>query len=351
MAKPKGLAEVVAHATSGQAAGTLSAWDTISSLFLYAPGCFYFYPWKPAFQALCGDSYQKGYEYFRRDHSDATNLALHLVALVWQLLGNFGLLCQIDEYMQGSVFWGRMWLGPVANAGLGLRPVSALTAFVWSGTLLASPAPFVASLASTLAIVGAYVVAPAVDPRLLEAGAAALFFLVLLACGVLRPKAAGRSLLKDVGVFVKFFVIAASFRVAAARWRGAYAGSEVELCLGVLCLELLLATLPKPTVPTVFGGVIAARVAAELVALPSGGGRASVLLLFYAQGFVAQLSQGCSHEATGQNATLISHEEGGDTAHTRKAKLGFEWAHCSFFPSLLLHSCHESLTAPRPKDK
>ena len=59
---------------------------------LYAPGAFFFYPWKPVMQALAGDRYDVGFAFFRRDHTDPTNLALHTVALAWQLLGNFGLL-------------------------------------------------------------------------------------------------------------------------------------------------------------------------------------------------------------------------------------------------------------------
>ena len=47
---------------------------TLSSALLYAPGAFFFYPWKPLMNALVGDSYGVAYAHFRRDHSDPLNL-------------------------------------------------------------------------------------------------------------------------------------------------------------------------------------------------------------------------------------------------------------------------------------
>ena len=47
---------------------------------LYAPGAFFFYPWKPLIQLAVGDSYASAYRHFQRDHSDLTNVLLHCVA-------------------------------------------------------------------------------------------------------------------------------------------------------------------------------------------------------------------------------------------------------------------------------
>ena len=120
----------------------------VSSLFLYGPGAFYFYPWKPIFQFLSGDSYQVGYKFFRRDHSNTTNLSLHCVALVWQLLGNFGFLLALDDTS----------LVQSLGSGLGLdgleRPLSALTAILWIGTQLLNKAPWQAKIMSSSAIAG-----------------------------------------------------------------------------------------------------------------------------------------------------------------------------------------------------
>ena len=154
-----------------------SALDLVSSSVLYSPGAFFFYPWKPLMQALCGDTYQVGYTYFRRDHCEWTNLKLHLVALGWQLLGNFGLLAALDRQLVAAVLGGSTSTTLLGTA----RPLSAVTALLWSATLLRSPAPRVCSVLSTACIAGAYAAAPRLEPRALEFGAIAAFLTVLVA--------------------------------------------------------------------------------------------------------------------------------------------------------------------------
>ena len=87
-------------------------WVLFASCLLYAPGAFFFYPWKPLMQLLVGDTYATGYKYFRRDHSKPTNIVLHGVALVWQLLGNFGFLAVADASLRTTLCNGR----PVARS-------------------------------------------------------------------------------------------------------------------------------------------------------------------------------------------------------------------------------------------
>ena len=82
----------------------MSLSTSIISSLVYAPGAFFFFPWKPAVQAYIGDTYEVGYKFFRRDHSEPTNVCLHLVALAWQLLGNFGVLNTLDAKMFGA-YW------------------------------------------------------------------------------------------------------------------------------------------------------------------------------------------------------------------------------------------------------
>ena len=112
----------------------------LSSVFLYGPGAFYFYPWKPVFQLLSGDGYQVGYKFFRHDHSDATNLCLHCVSLVWQLLGNFTFLGAFDKYLASRIGFD--------------RPVSFLTAVLWIATLGLTNAPWQTKLLSSSTIAG-----------------------------------------------------------------------------------------------------------------------------------------------------------------------------------------------------
>ena len=56
---------------------------------------------------------------------------------------------------------------------------------------------------------------------------------------------------------------------------------------------------------------------------------------------------GRSHDITKQSATLLNLEGMDDKAK----KLRFEWAHVTYFPSLLFHSMHQSLNATPPKAK
>lgn len=282
---------------------------------LYAPGCFFFFPWKPLGLAAWGDSYASAYKFFRRDHSLGTNLALHIVALVWQLLGNFGLLTTLDERL-----------------GFAGRPLSAVTACMWVFTLLLSPAPMLISCCSSLAIVSAYAVAPYLTPREFETGMICTFVCTLiLACLAIDRKPLA-SIPRGLAFAAKNFGIALVARLSASYWRGTYTGDAQLAVVGVCVVMVALSSLPKPTVPAVLGGVLVARSIGELLDEPA--------LLFFGAAFVAQASQGVAHDVSKQTATLLSHEESDES---RMEKLGFEWAHCCYFPNLLLQSVRESL--------
>ena len=263
---------------------------------LYAPGAFFFFPWKPPVQLLVGDSYATAYRHFRRDHSDPTNLLLHLVALTWQLGGNFGLLAALD----GALF-------DVTLARH--RPLATLTALAWGVTLLASPAPLLVSAASIAAIGAAYWAAPSLSADALELGAMVLFLAVLCASTLLCTPSvtvggARRSSLARLGGSLAralaYFGLACGARWAARPWQGAHAASSAQLNAALALLMGLLAFLPKPVVPCVFGGVLVARPLADLTG--------QEVLLFYGQAFLAQLSQGVAHDVSKQKATLLSHE-------------------------------------------
>jgi hypothetical protein len=87
----------------------------------------------------------------------------------------------------------------------------------------------------------------------------------------------------------------------------------------------------------------------------------SPALYFYSLGFFFTVCQGVSHRISGEEATLLQlnvstigkssegrGEGGGEKDDSKEAKewerLGFEWAHVIYFPSLLLMSVHASLT-------
>lgn len=303
----------------------MSLSTSIISSLVYAPGAFFFFPWKPAVQAYIGDTYEVGYKFFRRDHSEPTNVCLHLVALAWQLLGNFGVLTTLDAKMFGD------------NTLLSqIRPLSALTAMQWAALLVMSPAPHAVSTLSVLAIIGAYLSAPNLSPHGLELGCTVAFVAVLTLTQAFRGKRLKHQL-QSMATTAGYFGIAFTASRGAAHWRGTFADDSSTRLINIALFVLMsvLGMLPKPTVPCVFGGVLAVRIAGELTTQDA--------LLFWGAAWVAQLSQGIAHKVSRQEATLLSHEE--STAHGRRTKLAFEVSHVCYFPNLLLHACYEDLVA------
>jgi len=299
----------------------------VGSVLLYAPGAFFFYPWKPFAQAAFGDSYGVGYAFFRRDHSETTNVCLHLVALPWQLIGNFWLLNAVDRAVS-----------PMLPAPLGVhRPLSTLTAALWVMTLMLSPAPLGCSILSSLLIVAVCLAAPMLTPSMLELGAPTVFIGVLTLSYLVRGQL--RKLVRGLGIVLAYYglalILKEGAKFAATTWRGAWATENPCTTNLVLVFMMgLLGALPKPTIPCVVGGVAVVRALGELTRQDA--------LTFYGAAFLAQLSQGVAHKVSGQEATLLSHEK--DDSHDRGVKLAFEWSHVTFFPNFLLHACHDELT-------
>jgi hypothetical protein len=89
-----------------QQAGLTTALADMCWTLLYFMGPFFSNPVKPVLQRLwCHTGYEVAYEHFQRDHTDPTNLAIHAVALLFQLTSNFALLHRLDELI-GSPSWG-----------------------------------------------------------------------------------------------------------------------------------------------------------------------------------------------------------------------------------------------------
>merc|ERR1712086_156771 len=308
-------------------AGSMLIVTLLSSVLLYAPGAFFFYPWKPLMQWAVGDTYAVGYKFFRRDHNDPTNICLHFVALGWQLLGNFGFLAAIDALLLQQF--------PSA-AQVTVRPFSQGTAFAWSLTLLMSPAPVICSVLSVLAISCAYTAAPFLCPRTLEMAAISTFMTTLVLASVLLKRKGNRTtgFFNDIVHGLTRFGFALLVRLSVTPWYGVWA-AEANHVNGVLALVMIMmGLLPKPVVPSVLAGAIFVRIAGELTAQDP--------LLYYGAAFVAQASQGVAHNVTRQQATLLSHEASNES---REEKMAFEWSHVVYFPNLLLHSAYDSCTA------
>lgn len=313
--------------------GNTTMGHLLSGLILYAPGAFFFFPWKPPMQLLFGDTYEAAYHHFRRDHSDATNVVLHCIALVWQLLGNFGMLAAVDDLMFG---------GAVEVGTLHLRPCLTLTALSWCITLLLSPAPTVCSLVSVVSITTAFVVAPRVSPDELESGAITTFIAVLfVAPFVFKPSVTVNGGRGSGARYVKalaYFGLAIGARAVALPWAGQLVTWAPQMNAALCALMCALSLLPKPVIPCVLGGILVVRPFAEL-----SGQR---FLLYYSNAFFAQLAQGIAHDVSMQKATLLSHQ---DSMADRRVRLAFEWSHVVYFPNLLYQSCHESLVGAKGK--
>ena len=309
----------------------------LSAPFLYAPGAFFFYPHKLLFLYLVGDTYEIGYKHFRRDHSKRlkyvfflrfekknarTNvtlskhsLLLHIIALVWQLVGNFGVLNEIDNMMAGTN-----------------RTFSFVSALLWISILTFSPAPKIVSLCSVVSIVAAFYTAPYIKPRDLEISMMLVFSLVLFVATIMSPS---KTRMKDLIRGIGYFIFAVSVRIAVASSNistDMLRSPEIVL----FCIMCAVSMLPKPVKPIVVTGLILIRVLGELTE--------SYLCLYLGAAFCAQLAQGIAHDFTKQKATLMMNE---DSGVTRSKRLAFDWSHCVYFPNLLFQSCYQSLRLSR----
>lgn len=302
----------------------------ISQTLLYFFGPFFCYPWKPIINAITGESYETSYRYFRRDHSDATNLALHSICLVFQLLGNFILLDTIDGHLCSTT-----WAHCMAYSFT--RPISLLSVLAWSATVVTAPSPPVVTALSLASLWAAYTTAPLVPGRLLEAVVVISFSVTLVAGLLFLSPPKGKPSAKRFSV-VKGFVTALGWLSWLAVWwtverhyGGSFAAHSTEINLALVVVMLAVSAGPKvPEGPAIIGGLLC-RLVAALTGQP--------LIFLWGTAFTAPLLQGTSHRATGEVATLINHNR---PDAIRELKVKAEWAHVTFFPSLAFHSIYDS---------
>jgi hypothetical protein len=318
--------------------------EIISAPLLYAPGAFFFYPWKPLVNAHIGDKYEIGYEHFHRDHSDPTNAALHIVALCLQLVGNFGLLNVVDDMIALHY--------PFARTILPFRFIGAFTACIWMRTLIISPAPALANILSCICITMAYFSSPflAIYYNEIEIVAMAAFVMTQLFTGlVFSNKVDGKKkgfveLLKDILLSFVLFSLLIGVRLAAGVYGGgiwANKNTDTSAGTGMISTNVaslvniafpvllaLIAKLPDPVKPVTIMGSFGCRIIAQLTS--------QAWPMFYSCAFVGMVLQGRSHDVTKQQATLLNIEKAEKNDLSRKIR--FEWAHVTYFPSLLFHS-------------
>jgi hypothetical protein len=133
---------------------------------VYAFGPFFCYPWKPAFNAIWGESYSLGYKHFYDQHKHPSNLGMHLVCLFFQLFGNFSFLSSIDQLF----FPGQQ------------KYLSQISALFWSLSLLVpKECPLLIKISSLASIALAYFYSSSfTGPQIEIAGFAGVFFVFLI---------------------------------------------------------------------------------------------------------------------------------------------------------------------------
>ena len=288
---------------------------------VYAGGPFFYYPPKTWAALRLGAGYERAYAHFRRDHSDARNLAYHCLCLVLQLSGNVGLLAELDELAWGEDSW------PVLSGG---------TMALWSAQLLlhAPQCPAPVRLVSVATLWAAFAARKAIQrgvrqvsyvASVVEALAIQTFIVMGHKPGA-KPAggAFGRPQLKQLLALLAARLLLQ--RVLESRFRGELKGSRrtVNLLLALFMLKTCSRPFDGKQPPFVFG-----LVAWALSILTD-----QAWMTFYGLGFLATFGQGLSHHYSGEPATL-----------PQLAALSDELAHMTFFPALLLHSVWQSLKA------
>jgi len=93
---------------------------------------------------------------------------------------------------------------------------------------------------------------------------------------------------------------------------------------------ILISAINKPVAPSVAAGGLIGMAFSILTG--------QEILHYFALGFFASGNQGVAHGLSGEKPTMVQLNE--DDDHERR--VGFEWAHVVFFPTLLFNSCYDT---------
>ena len=264
-------------------------------------------------------------------HVPPRSHAPHNLAL--QIVSNFCLLACLDKRLMTVV--RPLLLDDVTLALVeGARLLSLVTALSWSAVLMSSPAPASCRLLSVVVIFAAHFGAPHLpdDPAFVEYSSFALFLALLLLCQPTNKL----TYAYGAGFGAWFFGFLQLSKVAG----GMYEDQAAIVAAAEMSALFLLAFLSSDPVKKIaFFGAISLKVCYMLT------GQRDFAYMSFA--FLAMLWQGVSHIITKQQATLMalnkdkSSKKSPDEA--QREKVAFEWSHVSYFPVLLVHSCHASL--------
>ena len=282
-----------------------------SQLLLYTHGPFFSVPWRAPLNALVGSSYETAYLHFARDHTDPTNLALHVACLLLTLAANFAMLGAVE-----------------AKLKMRTAPLQFLTMTGWCAALALAPCPDRVKAGSVLLVV----LGRNLGPRLLPDWTVAAWFQGAIAAGavefILLPEKG-----KDAGGLAFAGVLAAWTAVwlllTKTRLRGALKTVSTPVCFAVLAAMVRLVTGTDPVRGGLYAfGNFAIWPLALMVDEP--------WLFWVGAGFALATAQGVAHRLSGEASTV----EQLQTLGSHK-KLPYEWGHHTFFPNLLLHALHD----------
>ena len=303
----------------------------LSKSLLYACGPFFCYPWKPIINEMSGVPYDVAYKHFWAQHKDPLNLVWHFVCLFFQLFANFAFLAAIEG--PALDFLGVSALSPLRIMG---RPISALSAILWSAILIVprvtskgtQDCPFVAKVASVIAIATAYKHAPFVSGVDIEIyGMIAFFIAWIISLFTRKSKVPPKKESMLILIIVVAKIIIYHMIMASSSWRGSLSVYSNKIIPVFLLGLVLCSSRHDPVILTVAYGSIVGHILSALL-------DNSTLFLFCCA-FTATVFQGLSHAVSGEDGTLVVLQEAKDEA----SKLAYEWSHVVFFPNILLHAC------------
>ena len=113
-------------------------------------------------------------------------------------------------------------------------------------------------------------------------------------------------------------------------FEGKYEEHYMAFNIALGLIMLFVSALNKPVLPSVLTGMFLGVHFSILTHQP--------WLRFWSLGFFASACQGMSHDMSGEKATLLQLNE----LDNHDERVSFEWAHVTFFPSLLFHSIYQT---------
>mmetsp|Transcript_38012 Transcript_38012/g.80483 ORF Transcript_38012/g.80483 Transcript_38012/m.80483 type:complete len:325 (+) Transcript_38012:70-1044(+) len=303
---------------------------------LYCGAPFFAYPWKPFFNHVAGQSYERAYLHFRRDHQDPYNLFYHCLCLGFQLGGNYGLLEVLSQKI--SKYLGKD-LGEIGA----LLPTS--TTLFWAWTIVrCHQAPVVVRTAAVACLGLAHTFRKEIAARWKK---------LLWATGVLEMAAVQVFAINKAkntkgGAEVPGFNLPQFLALVCGRWGFQYGletlvsnikvPSSVSLAVNGAVAAFMLRVCQDPfnTEKRMGGFIVGTPFSIGIWGWPLALLTDQPWLYFFSTGYLASLAQGVAHYYAGEEGTL-----------PQLANVSDEYAHTTFFPNILLHSVWQSLNYGR----